>query len=147
MDKMNWGWKIAITYTLFALMTLAFVVIGSMKKVNLVEEDYYEKEIKYQDQIDKMKNSQLLGDHFHIDYQPKNYLITLQCKVDEPVMGNILLFRPSNSDRDLNIPINLDGMGKQIIDVSTLLKGLWVVKVSWESGGKSFYNSQQIHIQ
>ena len=53
---MNWGWKIALVYTLFALMTLGFVVLGSMKKVNLVEKDYYEKEIKYQEQIDKIRN-------------------------------------------------------------------------------------------
>jgi len=144
---MNWGWKIAIAYTLFALMTLGFVVIGSMKKVNLVEEDYYEKEIKYQDQIDKMKNTLELGDEFSIQYLKKALQIVVHYEGDEVLKGEIQLFRPSDAGKDILLPVNLDTTGNQVIDVRTLLKGLWVVKVAWEAGGKNYYKSQQIDIQ
>ena len=60
--------------------------------------------------------------------------------------GVIQLFRPSDSALDLNVHLNLDNSGIQILDVSNLKKGLWVVKVTWENSGSSFYKSKQIEI-
>ncbi len=144
---MNWGWKIAITYSLFAIGTLTVVFISSMKKVNLVEEDYYEKEIKFQDQIDRIKNARELSDDFSIQFDALSGNLQIRYSGGEALNGNIHLYRPSDSDLDMNIPLNLDQNGKQVMDTQMLLKGLWVVKISWEATGKSYYKSEQINIQ
>lgn len=144
---MNWGWKIAITYTLFAVMTLAFVFFAATKKVNLVEEDYYEKEIKYQEQIERIKNARELSDAFIIMYNTNNALLSLHYAGKESLKGEVHLFRPSDSELDLLLPLNLDNKGNQVVDARTLLKGFWVVKVTWEASGKSYFKSQQIDIQ
>jgi hypothetical protein len=44
----------------FVVMTLAMVVYFMGHKVDLVAEDYYKQEIEYQDQIDKIANTQAL---------------------------------------------------------------------------------------
>ncbi len=144
---MNWGWKIAIVYIAFAMMTVGFVVFGSMQKVSLVEEDYYVKEIKYQEQIDRMKNAVESPDGFSVDYNAAQYLLSLQYSGDELVTGEIHLFRPSDAKEDILLPLHPDETGLQNIDAKQLLKGLWVVKVNWTSGGKDYFKSQQINIQ
>ena len=144
---MNWGWKIAIVYIAFALMTVGFVVVGSMQKVSLVEEDYYEKEIKYQEQIDKMKNAVESPDAFSINYNAAQYLLSLKYSGDEFSTGEIHLFRPSDAKKDILLPLNLDEAGLQNIDTKTLLKGLWVIKINWTTKGKDYFKSQQIDIQ
>ena len=42
---MNWGWKITILYIFFAagILTLVFLSIG--QKIDLVDKNYYEKEL------------------------------------------------------------------------------------------------------
>ncbi len=144
---MNWGWKIALVYIGFAVMTVTFVVIGSMQKVNLVEEDYYEKEITYQEQIDKLKNAVDAQEVFGISYNPATYKLTLQYSGKPVINGKIHLFRPSDADKDMFVELKLDPNGQQQLNTKPLLKGLWVVKVDWESGGKGYYKSQQIDIQ
>jgi len=144
---MNWGWKIAIVYTVFAIMTVGFVIYGSMQKVSLVEEDYYEKEIKFQQQIDKIKNAVASPDAVEINYDIAHYLLSIQYSGSDLLKGEIHLFRPSDANEDMLIPLNLDEKGHQKINATTLLKGLWVVKVSWESDGEDYFKSQQITIQ
>jgi hypothetical protein len=144
---MNWGWKIAIVYISFAAMTVTFVVLASMKKVNLVEEDYYEKEIKYQDQIDRIKNTVASEDVFDILYTPTSQELSMQYSGAGTLVGEIQFFRPSDEGQDMLVPLNLDQTGQQKFNTEKLLKGLWVVKVTWETEGTSFYKSQQIHIQ
>ena len=46
--KLNWGKGIFITYALFFVMIMSVVVYMSSLDVNLVTEDYYEKELKHQ---------------------------------------------------------------------------------------------------
>ena len=50
---MNWGWRITIVYSLFALTMIGAVIYSTTLDVNLVEEDYYEKEVNYQQVINK----------------------------------------------------------------------------------------------
>ena len=54
---MNWGWRITIVYSLFALTMIGAVIYSTTLDVNLVEEDYYEKEVNYQQVINKKENA------------------------------------------------------------------------------------------
>ena len=74
---MNWGWKICILYSGFALLTLTMVFFAMNQEVFLVSDDYYKQEIEYQGQIDKMENARALSEPLVISYDSlsKNLVI------------------------------------------------------------------------
>ena len=55
--KFNWGWGIFIVLVLFIAFIGNLVYKSSQVRVDLVSENYYEKEIKYQHQIESEKNT------------------------------------------------------------------------------------------
>lgn len=144
---MNWGWRIAIVYTTFALMVLSFVFFSATKKVNLVEENYYEEEINYQDQIDRIKNSKDYGTDFLLTFNEDSNVLSVQYSGKDEIKGELHLFRPSDSDLDMKLPLNLDKNGYQKVDVSSLKKGLWVLKTNWSNKDKSFYKKLSFEIK
>ena len=60
-NYMDWGKGIILTLTAFAGIIISMVVICVRQDdIHLVTQNYYEEEIKYQDQIDKMVNASML---------------------------------------------------------------------------------------
>jgi len=103
---MNWGWKIVVLYSGFVVMTLGMVFYFIGDKVDLVADDYYKQEIAYQNQIDKMSNSQALEQPLEIDLDRE----TLTAKIRFPMehasaglRGTVQLYRPANSDEDKSL--------------------------------------------
>ena len=50
---MNWGYKILMVYVIFIAGILLLVFKSSSQNQDLVTEDYYEQELKYQQKIDE----------------------------------------------------------------------------------------------
>ena len=53
----NWGTGILITIIVFMIITLGTVFTFMNEKVDLVTDNYYKKELKYQKQIDKLNRT------------------------------------------------------------------------------------------
>ena len=49
---MNWGYKILIVYIVFIAGIVTLVYKSSVQNQDLVVNDYYDQELKYQDKID-----------------------------------------------------------------------------------------------
>lgn len=139
--KSMWGWGIAAVYTVFALGTLGVVAFTMTQRIDLVSEDYYQKELKYEQQIDRARNTSDLQSQLGCVTVDGGQAIKLQFPAGmREIKGNVLLYRPSVSgiDRELEIKVGPDGA--QLIPVSKLKPGLWKAKVSWSSEGREYYN-------
>jgi hypothetical protein len=143
---MNWGKGIAIFYTLFAA-TMIFAVIRSTQYDNsLVSEKYYQDDIAYQQQYDRIKNSQELLHPLEVQYEKESEkLILLFPPHISTVEGSIHLFCPSASHEDVKYPIALEeDSNRQTLLLSSLRKGLWKVKIHWEGAGQEYYDEKTI---
>lgn len=134
---MNWGKSIALFYGLFVVALLAVVAFSFTRNVNLVTEDYYKQELVYEDQINRVKNTQSLEEKPTI--QLKGSYVELVFPTELSPKGNILFFRPSDSNLDKRIAISLGADNKQQIDFSREKKGLWKAKLNWKQSGKEYY--------
>lgn len=139
---MNWGYKIAIFYTTFAIFIIALVVISFNQKYDLVTEDYYDKELKFQDQIDKQNlvntnSKQVLWKH-------ENNSLNLTFPATENVSGEIKLFRPSDAAMDFNVSVMPDSLGNQQIDLKTASKGKYLLQIDWKENDKSYFQENVI---
>ena len=139
-----WGKGIAATYIIFVIVTLSMTYAMMTKDVDLVSTNYYEKEIKYQDQINKINNTKKLAEGLKFELTPGAVVFTFPKLGD--ITGEYTFYRPSDSKKDFKIKIKADKDNKQAIDVSTFQKGYWKVKIEWKSGGVEYYNEEQIII-
>lgn len=142
---MNWGWKIVVVYALFVIMTLAMVFYFMRQKVDLVAEDYYKQEIEYQGQIDKITNARLLKEPVGFQYLIDDRSIQLtfpKTHIEHGIKGQVQLYRPSDANEDKKIIIKPGEDGVQTIAIGSLKKGLWRVKISWNSAGKEYYDEK-----
>lgn len=147
---MNWGHKIAIAISIFIAFMVGTVIWAFQQDVNLVAENYYEEEIAYQKQIDKIKNTNRLLEKPTVNYRNVDDIVELvfpQRLLNKKIKGELHFFRPSDFKKDRKFELQLDEEGKQFISVATLQPGSWKVKLRWNDLDKEYFDEVNIYIQ
>lgn len=142
--KLNWGLGIALFYSTFALAMIGMAIKSTQYDHSLVREDYYQADLAYQQQYDKMVNEQtrLLD----LQHRAGEAGITLQASPEArtAVQGDILFFRPNDKRLDFSVPIQLDENGQQLIPTETIVPGRWKLKMDYQVGEKAYYSETEI---
>ncbi|PTL99181.1 MAG: cytochrome C oxidase Cbb3, partial [Bacteroidetes bacterium] len=103
---------------------------------DLVVEDYYQQELKFQEDINKEENAKDLASNLNWQKTNEGIIISFPKDLDSNnIKGKVFLYRPSNKQLDFEIPISLSNHNLLIPD-NSLLDGRWNIKVDWT------YNSQ-----
>ncbi len=142
--KINWGTGIAIFYTGFVVVMIAMVVQSSKKDLNMVQENYYDKDLNYEAFRQSRINGTAMEKSIRIDYNTgKNITITFPpgLSIDR---GLITLYRPSDQHLDRKYEIKLDENNQMQITTTSLLRGSWRILLDWENDGRSFYHEKNI---
>ncbi|NCQ18323.1 MAG: hypothetical protein COZ80_10575 [Ignavibacteria bacterium CG_4_8_14_3_um_filter_37_9] len=145
--KWNWGTGIAVFIAFFILMNIVVIIFAFGEKVDLVTPNYYEKELKYQDEIDALQKTLQLPENINVQYQLQ--MITLQFPgkfQGKEISGNIFLYRPSDSSKDVKTVIQLDSTGMQLISTKKMVKGLWKVQIKWSFENASYSDEKSVFI-
>lgn len=109
----------------------------------LVEDDYYEKGINY-DQEYAAKSNTLNDDAVPIIKISKSHVI-LQLK--DAADYELTLMRPSEAKKDVNSKGKTIGDAHLVIvDATHLDKGLWSLKLKWRTNGKDYLFVKEITI-
>jgi hypothetical protein len=146
--KISWGTGIVIAFVIFMGGTISTAVYMMNQDVNLVADDYYDQEIKYQQQIDRMERTSRLEKEQIISFNGSTVKINIpKVLVSKRLTGEIYFYRPSDSNSDIKIPLITDTSGVQVIPIESLKKGYWKIKVSWLSKGKDYFSEDRILIQ
>ncbi len=137
--KMNWGTGIAITYVVFVIATVSVVLFTTTIDVNLVTDDYYEKELAFQDEIDKVSRTNKLAEQPVINLTGKNVYLKFPNSINSTLVeGKIKFYRPSDNNLDFSLPIALNEHGEQIVNSIRLIEGMWRVYVDWNIDDEHF---------
>jgi nitrogen fixation protein FixH len=146
--KFSWGTGIIIFISVFLLLDLIFILFSFSHKVDLVTNNYYEKELKYQDEINKQTNSSQLKERVTIDYQ-KSFVRIIYPKslLSNNPAGTVRFYRPSNSVYDFETQLKLDSSGTQIIKTSGLIPGAWKIILNWNSSGVEYQDIKEVYIE
>lgn len=143
--KISWGTGILIVIIVFLVAIISFVIFTSTIKVNLVEEDYYPKELKFDSQIEKNTNTEALEEKINFIVLDTLILLDFPDFFDaKAVEGSILVYRPSDYAEDLRYNIDLDTNGYQFIPTKTLLKGKYILKIDWTCEGVNYFQEKVI---
>ncbi|GAB3663031.1 hypothetical protein GCM10028791_38340 [Echinicola sediminis] len=141
---MNWGKGIILVFACFA--GLIFTMVGICIKqddIHLVTEHYYEEELRYQEQIEKISNTAMLEEAvMKFDASSKS----LQVSLKEGTKGTLWLFRPSDARMDQRIDFAFENTEIQSVSLSDLKKGYWRAKVAWSMDGKEYFEELKISL-
>ena len=114
---------------------------------DMVAENYYEKDVAYQDHFEKIENRSALSSDLEIDYNTKEKRIVFSFPDEqEHVRGSVVFYRPSDSTLDFEIEINVDENQELIFNTGKLETGLWDVQVEWKADGKTFYKEKKLYL-
>jgi len=145
--KINWGTGIVIAFIAFISFIMYFVVNMNVNKKydhDLVTEDYYKKELEFQNDIDKETNAKNLVENLSWKKTTEGLVITFpETLIKENITGKVFLYRPSNKQFDFETELSLSNHNLLIPD-KRLLDGRWNIKVDWQYNGKSYLYKKEI---
>lgn len=145
--KISWGIKIIIALVIFGIGVGVMVGISMSKNIDLVSENYYEKELKYQDKIDMINRTNSLSDKVGIESTLGAVKIKFPGGLSkEDVTGKISFYRAMDKKKDFSIDISKNENEEQLIPTDKLDKGRWKVEVMWKMNNKEYFSQSEIFV-
>ena len=143
----NWGFRITLLYVGFAFLILAMVFISSMSREDLVSTNYYDNEIAYEKRIQAIKRTKQLEKKPTWSIAENSLTIIFPETISSISAGTLTLYRASDADRDIVVPLKLDNQRSQSIDLRKALPGMWRAKLEWKSDNMDYYLEDVIYIK
>ncbi len=141
---MNWGKSIVLCFILFASFVGIMAYKMATAKVDLVRKDYYQKEIEYQEHINRVSNSSIFKNNKIMTYLPE--IQAFRIGFPTPVSkGEVTFFRPSDKALDFSVPINKVSLFNY--STEALKKGHWKVQATWSDGALEYYLEDEFTIK
>lgn len=144
-----WPLGIGLGAMLFIGVYAAFVVIACMHRSDLVSENYYEQELKFQTRIDSASRARHLSTQAAAMYDAATKRVTVTLPREHAgrnVSGEIVLYRPSAAGLDRRVALAPDSAGSQMVNVSDAPEGLWRIRIEWKLDGLDYYFDQKLVI-
>lgn len=146
--KLNWGTNIAVLYISFVVISGGMAIYMMSIDVELVTDNYYEKELVYQDQIESIRRAEALPEQ--VTYVDEDEYIKIKFPKIFPhneIKGEIHLYRPSDEKMDIVFPIELDSNRTVLIPKNELQMGYWKAKIDWRVKSVNYFNEYRIYLQ
>lgn len=146
---MNWGYKILLVIIAFIVGMLSMVYIASKQTNEMIDKDYYEKELKYQDLINAAQNLNNLNINKDSILFAENKILKIKLPTntfENFKSGNLELLRLDDIKKDKNIILN-PIHGNQDINMNELFTGNYKIRLFWENASTSYYIEKMFFIQ
>jgi nitrogen fixation protein FixH len=145
--KINWGTGIVIAIALFMAFILYFVLkvqSDSTYDHELVTEEYYKKELDFQNQINKSQNTKDNGYEVKIQKGAEGIQIVFPDALNKKLIkGKVSFYRPSDQRLDFEYQIS-NSETDLLIPNKSLVGGRWDISIDWEYEGKKFLTQETI---
>jgi nitrogen fixation protein FixH len=144
-----WPAGLVLFFIVFTGYIVGFVVFCSRQQMDLVRQDYYDQEIRFQQQIERVQRTAPVLVDADIDYDHASDVVrvSLPSVKDNTISGTVSFYRPSDARMDSNVKLGLDREGRQSLSVGSLPAGLWKVRVQWKAAGREYFFEKPIVIQ
>lgn len=146
--KINWGTGVVLAFIGFISFIMYFIITmntDSKYDHDLVSEDYYADELKYQGDINKLKSAKTLTENVTYKKTEAGLIIQFPKDIDtKKIIGKVFLYRPSNKQLDFETTISLSDSYLLIPD-KRLVDGRWNIKVDWQYSGNSYLFKESIN--
>lgn len=139
--KFTWGHGIMVALGCFMIFILSLIFFsGNMGE--MVTEDYYEKTINYQTDIDAAKRANALSMQPEIIQQANGFMIRFPEAVQN---GDVLFLRSEDSKKDIVKPLKLNAKNEMLISSVNLIKGEYEVSLRWKQNNQDYLVKERVN--
>jgi hypothetical protein len=145
---MNWGNKLLLTFIVFGtgMGYLVYRAVGT--DFELVEKDYYKKELRYQQVIDGTNRANTLSTAIELKQTEKEISLEFPKEmVGSDIKGTAWFYCAYDSKKDRKLPLELNTEGFQLFEIGKFSPGTYNVKIDWTANGKNYYTEKRLTIQ
>jgi hypothetical protein len=144
---MSWGIKIAILYVGFVLLIVFLIIRTSTQNVDLVSDDYYQQELKYQEKINQSIAEQKLTVHPQVVIRDGAVKIIFPDSLLKfGVSGTAFFYRSADASKDVTVELAPAADGTQLVGTDAFAEGQYSVQLTWNSLGQVYYYESQLYI-
>ncbi len=136
-----WPYAITAYFAVFIAALAIFVAWALRQRMDLVRPDYYEHEMLYQREIDRLNRSVQIDPAVQLSYDDKSRQVVLSLPASQwgsSAAGTVEFYRPSDARSDRKVSLALDANGRQLMDVRQYPPGLWKVRINWSVDGNDY---------
>ncbi len=134
--KFTWAHGIIVALGSFMIFILSLLFFAG-DTGDLITDNYYEKSLTYEDDIDAERRSLELEKHPEVLVQANGFNIVFpeEYKVTN---GKIYLLRSNDQNLDVQQDLKLNAKNQQLIPSVKLVKGEYDLALSWEMNGEKY---------
>lgn len=144
---MNWGNRLLITFIVFGIGIFYLVYRSVNTNFELVEKDYYKKELAYQQVIDGSHRADSLQSPVQFRQFEKNIFLQLPDEMkNKNVTGEILFYCAYDETKDKKFRLEVNEEGTMIFKPGHIVPGNYTVKINWNYDGKDYYTEKKLTV-
>ncbi len=145
--KGNWPFWIVVCISAFVLFIVITIIFFSLQKNELVEDNYYKKELNYEDHIQSVKRTDALKEKPKITRDGNNIMIYFPMDFrNKELSGYIIFYKPSDESLDFRFPVKTGYELMQSVSLKNITKGFWIIKLAWKSEGRDYYYEEEVYL-
>jgi nitrogen fixation protein FixH len=144
-----WPVGLVIFFIIFITYIACFITFACRQRMDLVRADYYDQEIRFQKQIDRVQRTAPIMAAAAMAYNARTKTVTITfppAMAASGISGAINFYRPSDADMDHDVSLAPDSVGAQSVSVRGFQSGLWKVRVQWTARGQDYYFEKPLAI-
>lgn len=125
---------------------LAVITMGALcawimtNKIDMVNDNYYARELNFQQELDAAANSSAYKDSISVTKRSDSLIVQLPPSLSSNLdSGFVNFYRPGDALLDKKIKLDANTSGVYVISAKQFAGGLYKPEVAFSSGGKNFY--------
>ncbi len=143
---MSWGNRLLVTILVF-IAGMSYLVYRSIRtNYEMVEDNYYNNELHYQQTIEAFKNAGALSHVLQLKQENKNISLQLPEEMrHKHVAGDILFYCAYDEKKDKRFNLQVNEGGTQELQ-EKISPGNYLVKIHWACEGKNYYTEKPFSV-
>lgn len=147
LGKNLWPLGIIVTFALFFIGMASVVIIAATHREHLVNDHYYEQELRFQTQIDGAARAQAAG--ATLQYDAATGRVVLRVPVTQlarKLSGQVTFYRAAAPTLDREFALEPASDGAQSFETAPFAAGPWRVCAAWTADGLNFFIEEKITV-
>ena len=142
--KFNWGTGLFIFILIFISLCVAFMIFAFNQNINLVQNEYYEKGVAYDNEMNISERSVSFIDKINIENVDKHIVVSFPDSfIYQTKDAEVFFYRPSDNHEDVRIKLVNDTL---VLPKEKFISGRYIVKISWTKNDEQFMVEKEFSV-
>lgn len=142
-----WPGGIIVAMVLFCSFMIGFTIFSTQNRNELVDVDYYAKELKYQEVIDQRQNMHDLGEELTLQQAEGSIYFSLPRLLLAADSGSVSFYRPNDQKRDFEVPWSDFAAADWMVPAELVGTGRWVITLHAYVAGEGYFSEHRITVE